>query len=152
MVPGITDDRMHHILSVARACYTLAHDRGYSEDFCKRMFMLGYIHDVGYEFAQSPSEHSHISKELLELLGVHDDIAKEAIQHHTMYTASPSVEWEILSLADLTVGSKGKSCDVIDRLQDIKQRYGEYSDQYLTACDVAHTVHLTADNLARLTE
>ena len=48
----------------------------------------------------------------------------------------------------MTIDSKGNKVAVTQRLQDIKERYGEQSNQYLTACDVAYTIGLTAVNLA----
>ena len=39
---GISEDRLHHMLGVARECYKLAQDMGYNEDFCRRMFMIGW--------------------------------------------------------------------------------------------------------------
>ena len=42
--------------------------------------------------------------------------------------------------------------DVVQRLNDIKSRYGEHSNQYLTACEMTYIVGLTADNIAECTD
>lgn len=57
-------------------------------------------------------------------------------------------EWRIINMADMQVDSKGNEVDVIDRLRDIRDRYGDWSDQYLTACDICYRIGLTAVNLA----
>ena len=50
MYVGISNDRMKHILGVARQCYKLAKEKyKLSEDDSRKAFMLGYLHDVGYE-------------------------------------------------------------------------------------------------------
>ena len=66
----------------------------------------------------------------------------------SLHTETRSIEWLILNTADMTIDSKGNKVAVTQRLQDIKERYGEQSNQYLTACDVAYTIGLTAVNLA----
>lgn len=62
---GISEARLHHILGVARKSYKIAKEMGYDERFCRRCFMLGWIHDVGYEFSEKQSEHPNVSAELL---------------------------------------------------------------------------------------
>lgn len=46
----IDNNRLQHIIGVARKCYSIAKSHGHNEDFCKKMFMLGWCHDIGYEF------------------------------------------------------------------------------------------------------
>jgi hypothetical protein len=75
-------------------------------------------------------------------------VAYEAIKKHSKYTENETVEWKILSMADLMINSKGEEVTVTERLEDIKNRYGEHSDQYLTTCDIAYRVGLTAINFA----
>lgn len=150
---GISEDRLHHILSVARECYQIAKRRGYDEIFCRRMFMIGWNHDVGYEFSKKQSDHPIISKNLLELVGVTDnneDSSRvlDSIREHGLYVNEETAEWTILNIADMTIDSKGNKVDVMQRLNDIKNRYGEYSNQYLTACDLAYSLKLTSENIA----
>lgn len=129
------------MLGVARECYKLAQDMGYNEDFCRRMFMIGWNHDVGYEFSEKQEEHPIISEEMLNMLGA-SKIPKwqrvcHAIRKHGQYSDLKTTEWKILNIADITIDSKGNKVDVVKRLKDIKDRYGEFSNQYLTACDIA---------------
>lgn len=145
---GISEDRVHHILGVARECYRIAKDKGYDEDFCRRMWMIGWNHDVGYEFSEKQSEHPYISESLLKLINVRSgNIESSKVLHsirkHGLNTNTKSAEWIILNMADLTIDDKGNKVDILKRLEGIKQRYDKDSNQYLTACDVAYDVGLT---------
>ena len=144
---GISENKLHHILGVARECYRIAKGKGYDEEFCRRMWMIGWNHDVGYEFSEKQSEHPYIGEEMLKLINVTNGNASSSkvlhsIRQHGLYTKTKSTEWIILSTADMTIDSKGNKVDVTQRLQDIKERYGENSNQYLAACDVAYTLGL----------
>jgi len=160
---GISENKLHHILGVARKCYKIAKEEGYDEDFCRKMFMIGWNHDVGYEFAKTPKEHPEISSEMIhQMIYVNDTYDMRislktdyAIYYHGKYPnedIEKNAEWRILNLADMQVDSKGNEVNVIDRLNDIKERYGEHSDQYLTSCDICYRIGLTATNLAALTD
>lgn len=150
---GITEARLHHILGVSRKAYKIAKEMGYDERFCRRCFMLGWIHDVGYEFSENQSEHPDVSAELLRTLGDIFDgedgkVSIMAIKNHGLYTEDETVEWKILNMADMQVDSQGNETSVSQRLDDIRNRYGEHSDQYLTACDICYQIGLTAVNFA----
>ena len=69
---GISEDRLHHILGVARKAYKIAKEEGFDEDFARKMFMIGWLHDIGYEFSKEPDNHAEESVNLL--LGILDDI------------------------------------------------------------------------------
>ena len=150
---GISEDRLHHILGVARKAYEIAKDMGYDECFCRRCFMLGWLHDVGYEFSEKQSEHSYVSEELLRSLSS-EPCNKEwanalsAIRKHGAYTENETAEWKILNMADMQIDSQGNEVNVSQRLEDIRNRYGEHSNQYLTACDICYRIGLTPINLA----
>lgn len=147
---GISEDRLHHILGVARECYQIAKNMTKDETFCRRMFMIGWNHDVGYEFSEKQEEHPIISEEMLNTLKISKANTGQrvchAIKKHGQYTDLKTIEWKILNIADLTIDSKGNKVDVMQRLEDIKYRYGEYSNQYLTACDIAVQVGLIDRN------
>lgn len=165
---GISENRLHHILGVARKAYSIAKDMGFSEEFARKCFMLGWLHDVGYEFSTKKVEHSIASAALVGLLG--DYIFPEgfneskpakpgvnmvmersiqAIFNHGSFTQSMTEEYKILNMADLQVDNEGNEVSVEERLEDIKERYGEYSKEYLDACEIAFRVGLTETNIAR---
>ena len=151
---GISETRLHHILGVARKAYKIAKEMGFEEDFCRKCFMLGWIHDVGYEFAEKQSEHPDISAKMLLLINedtVVSDLKQsfyKAIKEHGKYPSEMTEEYRILTMADMFVDSNGKEVTVSQRLEDIKNRYGEHSNQYLTACDICYHIGLTSVNFA----
>lgn len=143
---GISEDRLHHIYGVAKRCYEIAKCKGYSEDFARRMFMIGWNHDVGYEFATNSADHATVGSELLGLMGISSDRigskTKHAIRKHGRFTNTKSTEWLILNQADMTVDSKGNVVTVEERLEDIAKRYGANSDVYDNARSIAVLVGL----------
>ena len=150
---GISENRLRHSIGVARKAYNLSKEMGYAEEFARRMFMLGYIHDIGYEFSTKQEEHPAKSAELLSLLagGINNPITDNevnAIREHGQYPVHNTLEYKILNMADMLVNSKGEEVSVSQRLEDIKERYGEHSDQYLTACDICYFIGLTPINLS----
>lgn len=131
----ITEHRLDHILGVARKCYSLARDKGYPEDFCKRMWMIGWLHDVGYEFSTNNGEHPEVGEEMLQLLGMRNstkDASKvlHAIRTHGSAKHTMTSESMILNTADLMINSQGVDVGVNKRLSDILARYGEESNEY----------------------
>ena len=152
---GISENRLRHILGVSRKAYKIAKKMGYDEDFCRRCFMLGWLHDVGYEFSETQSEHPGVSAKMMLCITPEDNASSDsrrlfykAIKEHGQYTSEMTVEYKILNMADMLVDSMGNEVTASQRLNDIRDRYGEYSDQYLTACDICYRIGLTALNLA----
>ncbi|MBR1600405.1 MAG: HDOD domain-containing protein [Alphaproteobacteria bacterium] len=63
----ISENRWRHILGVARKCKKYAakfkpDDSKYAED----MFLLGMLHDMGYEFMESNASHAAVGGEILK--------------------------------------------------------------------------------------
>lgn len=141
---GISESRMKHILGVARKCYSLAKAEGFDEDKCRRMFMLGYLHDVGYEFANSRDDHAVTSVNLINSIGNTDRECIIAILHHgsMVELAEQSDEWRILIIADMTVDHNGNDIDADTRLEGIKKNYGAESRQYINSYNVCKYLDL----------
>lgn len=150
---GISNDKLKHIVGVARKAYSIALERGHDEHFACKCFMLGWVHDVGYEFSAKGKDHGAISADLVEnLVGSLDYNSYVAIREHGHYSSNMSEEFLILNMADMQIDSKGRDVGVTHRLDDIKARYGTYSDEYLTCCDLCYRIGLTAINVAGLPE
>ncbi len=132
---GITESRMRHILAVARKSYQIAKAMNLPEDECRRMWMMGYLHDVGYEFSEVPEEHAKISADMLELIEGHrcSDLWQAIYQHGLSSGRANSTCWKILTMADLHVDSEGKDVSPKNRLIDIETRYGKDSERYKEA-------------------
>ena len=137
---GISKDRMQHILSVARQSYQIAKNKYHlSEEECRKAFMIGFLHDVGYEFSENNLEHPEKGMDLVkETLGVE----LQEIALHGDPDAEQTLFLSILNEADMTVDSKGNIVSVEERLLDIKSRYAEDAIEYLKPLKLAETLNL----------
>lgn len=97
----ISSDRMAHQLSVARDLVEHARLRGsYSEQELQDLFVLGYLHDIGYEFATDPDDHEAIGGEVLKRLGF--TYWAEVANHGNPESSYSSAELDLLNSADMT--------------------------------------------------
>lgn len=104
------------------------------------MFMVGLLHDVGYEFSEEKNEHPKVSEELIKMFSGHGNYA---IRNHGNPEANYLMyDLDILNEADLTVDNKGNECTVEERLKDIKKRYGFESKEYINAYKIAKDLRL----------
>ncbi|SFH70980.1 HD domain-containing protein [Pseudobutyrivibrio sp. OR37] len=108
---GISEDRLHHMLGVARKAYKIALERGHNKTFATKMFVIGWNHDIGYEFSKYQEEHSMVSAAILsnafydegQDLGKNGGSTINAIYSHGLYTEEKTEEWIILNQADMQV-------------------------------------------------
>ena len=136
----MTDERMAHSVSVARLAYTIAKEKyGKSEDFARKMWVTGYCHDMGYEFAEDPKDHPLVSDEGIFLAFGGDS---KAIRLHGQPVPQDFDELRILNEADLRVDGKGKVVSVEERLFDSAQRHGATSEPYRNSLWVAQELGL----------
>lgn len=128
----ISSDRMAHQLSVARDLVEHARLRGsYSEQELQDLFVLGYLHDIGYEFATDPDDHAAVGGEVLKRLGF--TYWAEVANHGNPESSYSSAELDLLNLADMHTSPTGKRVTYAERLQDIADRHGEDSSRYRNA-------------------
>lgn len=113
------------------------------------MWMIGWNHDIGYEFSQTSKEHNEISTSLCQAVGIYDNNVLKAIQFHGEITSIDTDEWRILNIADLTIDSKGHNVPIMVRLDEIQKRYGKTSSQYINACEIAYKIELTNCNVSK---
>lgn len=67
---GMDDNRLRHCRGVGMKASELGRTLfGWSDEKCRDMFVMGYLHDVGYQFAQEQSEHEELGGALLRSLG-----------------------------------------------------------------------------------
>lgn len=125
----ITENRWKHILGVARKAKEFAlkfrpNDEKYAED----MFLLGVLHDVGYEFIESNASHAAIGGEILKRSGY--QYWQEIAKHGNEMIENMSDELFILNSADMMTGPSGENFTFAERLEEIAQRFGEESAPY----------------------
>ena len=128
----ISSGRMAHQLSVARTLVEQACSQGsYSEEDLQNLFVLGYLHDIGYEFAVDPDKHAPVGGEVLKRLGF--VYWAEVANHGNPASAYSSAELDLLNSADMHTSPTGEYVTYAERLQDIADRYGEDSPRYQNA-------------------
>lgn len=138
----ISDKKLKHMLGVARECYRLSLERGHDEEFNRKMFMAGFLHDIGYEFSTPEYNHADASADLLLALGVDDENIISAVKEHGHPQSKPTEEWLILNTADMTTDYEGFHVDVCERLNSIRNRYNPLSEQYTNAVKICVEVGL----------
>lgn len=138
---GISEDKSKHILNVARKAYSLAKEWGETEEFARKAYMAGFLHDTGYEFSSKASEHPTVSAELLELTGLTDGEFTQAILNH----GNPYIPvnrrtalWYVLNAADMMIDSTGKEVTIDERCEDIATRYGRQSEAFKNAVQLSN--------------
>jgi putative nucleotidyltransferase with HDIG domain len=130
---GISNARMQHSLAVARKMKKIAESMipPLPKYKCEELFLLGYLHDIGYEFTNNQDEHAHVGGEIL---------SRQEYKYwkEVYYHGDPNAEyWSdalvLLNIADLTIDHNGKEVDIKERLDGIAKRYGKGSKQVLDA-------------------
>lgn len=119
----MTDDRLRHIRGVAEMAYRIAFNAGFGERQAQAMFVLGFVHDVGYGLAE-PDRHAEVGGAVLAASGY--DFAGE-VALHGVPSAELTTTLSILDLADFTVDGHGDPVTLDERLADIRERHGEGS-------------------------
>ena len=125
----ISENRWQHILGVARKAKMLAeklktNDTQYAED----MFLLGIMHDLGYEFMESNASHAAVGGEILKRNNYR--YWQEVSLHGDETVENMSDELFILNCADMSTGPNGEDFTFDERLKEIAQRFGEDADAY----------------------
>ena len=125
----ITQNRWQHILGVARKAKILAdklkpNNVQYAED----MFLLGIMHDLGYEFIESNTSHAAIGGEILKRNNYR--YWQEVALHGDEKVDNMSDELFILNCADMSTGPNGEDFTFDERLKEIAQRFGKDTNAY----------------------
>ncbi len=127
------EDRVKHSLAVAKKMTEIGREKNFSKEQIKEVFLLGIVHDIGYEFDDSEYHDSHNS--------VGGDILKNdnyKYWREVYYHGKPNCEYkseylDILNEADMSVDKYGNDVGFVKRLEDIRSRYGEESNAYINS-------------------
>ncbi len=120
----IDEDRLKHILAVARLMKDKANKAGLDAE---EMFLLGMMHDIGYEFGGS-EEHHLVGAGILEKQGYKYYL--EVLFHGKPTDEYSSPALDLLNYADMHINKKGEYVSFEDRLEDIANRRGKDSPHY----------------------
>lgn len=127
----MNDDRLKHSISVGRKMVELGKKHNLTEEDLNNLFLLGYNHDIGYEFEKNGVEHNIIGGNLLKENGY--KFWKEVYYHGNPDSEYNSLYLDILNEADMQIDKYGNDVGFEKRLEDIKNRYGENSKPYLSS-------------------
>ena len=124
----INEDKLKHSLAVARKMVEIAKSNNLSDEEIKNCFIIGYLHDIGYEFTENGVEHNIIGGEILKETNF--KYWKEVYYHGEVDTSYESLYLDILNQADMQIDKYGNDVGYKNRLEDIKSRYGVDSKVY----------------------
>ena len=122
------NDRLKHSLAVARKMVEIAKSQNLSEEDIIICFLIGYNHDIGYEFTTNGKNHNRVGGAILK-----DNGFKywQEIYYHGESDADYSSKYlDILNQADMQIDKYGNDVGYEKRLEDIQNRYGSESEVY----------------------
>ena len=132
------EDRIKHSLAVASKMVEIAKKNNLNEEVIKNCFVIGFNHDIGYEFCIDKMEHNKIGGEILKASGF--KYWKEIYYHGEIDVEYESLYLKILNQADMQIDKYGNNVGYGRRLEDIKIRYGENSIVYNKCCKLVEKV------------
>ena len=117
----LTMNRMAHSLAVGRKMSRIASKLpGIVNATPDEMFLLGYLHDIGYEISSVQENHASDGGELLRGQGY--KYWREVYYHGFMQEEYQSPELVLLNYADMTTGPTGVYLTTDERIADIRER------------------------------
>ncbi len=122
------EDRIKHSIAVARKMVEIAKNKNLSEEEIKNCFVIGYNHDIGYEFTTNGINHNIIAGQILK--NNNFKYWREIYYHGEINTDYNSIYLTILNQADMQIDKYGNDVGYSKRLEDIKNRYHENSEIY----------------------
>ena len=123
------NDRLMHSFAVANKMAELGEKINLSNEEIQELFVLGYLHDIGYRFG-SNKNHNIIGGNILK--NSRYKYWKEVYYHGLDNSKYKSLYLDILNYADMSIDKYGNDVGFERRLIDIKKRYGEDSKVYLS--------------------
>ena len=142
----ISEDRLHHIIGVARKAYKLAIDLGYDEQYARQMFAIGWNHDIGYEF--DPEHHQIAGAESLKDWKYSFYIKTHGhVEYDKWDNPKIDLSWFIINYADLTTSPTGEEVTLDERLAEIESRYGKEHTWYKETKEVIDILKQAKANL-----
>ena len=127
------DNRIKHCYAVANKMVELGKDKCSSEEQLKELFLLGYLHDIGYQFGTNEN-HNIIGGNILKESNY--KYWQEVYYHGVPNSEYKSLYLDILNAADMMIDKYGNDVGFDKRLEDVKNRYGEDSIQYINCVKI----------------
>ena len=133
------EDRLKHSIAVARKMVEIGKKYNLNESELQDLFVLGFNHDIGYEFATN-SYHGHVGGEILKRNNY--KYWKEIYFHGYLTQKYSSLFLDILNQADMQIDRYGNDVGYDKRLEDIRNRYGEESKVYKEVVELVNRLKL----------
>lgn len=118
------------MIGVARKCELLAKEKGLSVAEQNACFVMGLLHDIGYERGGEITNHPEESYKMVVGAIQNGHNILPAIRNHGRKYENLTVFDEILNEADLTIDYKGDEVTMVERLEGICEKHGENSEHY----------------------
>ena len=131
-------DRLNHPLAVSNKMVEIGENLNLKEKDLQDLFILGYNHDIGYDFCSDKKEHNILGGEILKNNGY--KYWKEVYYHGNPNSEYQSQFLKILNMADMQIDKYGNDVGYEKRLEDIKNRYGEDSIQYTNSYKIIKAI------------
>ena len=131
----MNNDRLKHSYAVANKMVELGKERKLSNEQLKELFVLGYLHDIGYQYGTNEN-HNDIGGNLLKENNY--KYWKEVYYHGVPDSEYKSLYLDILNTADMMIDKSGNDIGFDKRLEDIKNRYGKDSIQYINCVKIVY--------------
>lgn len=130
----ISENKLKHMIGVARECERLAKEKRATPAMQTACFIMGLLHDIGYEKCHEDDIECHAEKgsEMLKSFKKYEHEIIDAIAKHGNAITNTSLFDKILNTADLTIDHEGNRVSVEERLAEIKNRYEDTNPQYYT--------------------
>lgn len=132
------NDRLKHSISVARKMVEIGKNYNLSDSELQELFILGFNHDIGYEFSNVGLDHNVIGGNILKENGY--KFWQEVYNHGNPNANYSSLYLKILNIADMQIDKYGNDVGYEKRLEDIKNRYGENSKPYLCSKQIVENI------------
>lgn len=119
----IFDYRKKHIWAVAELMEKYGRERNFSKEECNDLYILGLLHDVGYQFLEEKDyiKHNLRGGEILKSEGY--KFWKEVYYHGVVNSPYQSEYLDLLNLADMHIDSEGNYVTLDGRLEELSKRY-----------------------------
>ena len=127
------NDRLKHCYAVANKMIEIGKEKGLTENELEELFMLGYVHDIGYQFGDNES-HNIVGGNVLKKSNY--KYWQEVYYHGVPDSKYKSLYLDILNTADMMIDKYGNDVGFDKRLEDIKNRYGKDSIQYINCVKI----------------
>ena len=131
-------DRLMHSYNVGLKMIEIGKEYNLSDSDLDSLFVLGLVHDIGYQFSKDTSKHGEVGANILKEQNY--KYYKEVYYHGIIEEEYSSLFLDILNMADMQIDKYGNDVGYDKRLEDIKSRYTEESDVYKTCLKLVESL------------